>query len=136
MKIDDFILAMKQSFLENKDFVMPINGTSMEPFLHKNDLVVLRNCNDIKKNDIVLYKRNNGQYVLHRIFSIKKEYYVLLGDHQTIKEYPIYKEQIIAKVVGVKKENKDVNLNSFKYKLYLLFFRFMIIRRINNKIRG
>jgi hypothetical protein len=42
-----------------------------------------------KKYDVIFYRRENGQYVLHRIIKIKKDGYVCRGDNQTAKEYPV-----------------------------------------------
>ena len=97
-KIDDLVPLLLDTLNNNKDFIMPVKGTSMLPFINEKNLVTLSSPNNIKKNDIVFYKRNNGQYVLHRIYKIKKDYYVLMGDNQTFKEEPIYSCQIIAKV--------------------------------------
>lgn len=53
-------------------------GTSMNPLLRQGiDSVVLTAPNDIKKNDILLYKRANGQFVMHRAIKIKKNEYIM-----------------------------------------------------------
>ena len=46
-------------------------GKSMLPTIRdKKDLVTISPANDIKKYDIVLYRRKNGKYVLHRVVKI------------------------------------------------------------------
>ena len=119
-KIEDLVPLLLDTLNNNKDFTMPVKGTSMLPFINEKNLVTLTKPNNIKKNDIVFYKRNNGQYVLHRIYQIKKDYFVLMGYNQTFKEEPIYLNQIIAKVKSIKK----------KYKLYLFFWHNRLIRKI------
>ena len=50
--------------------VVPITGTSMLPLLKEGrDLVELESCSQerLKKGDVVLYKKNDGTLVLHRI---------------------------------------------------------------------
>ena len=49
----------------------------------------------LKKYVIPLYRRNNGQYVFHRIVDVG-ETYICMGNAQFIKEYGIRDEQIIA----------------------------------------
>ena len=47
-------------------------GDSMYPLIKPRDLLVIKKVTaPLKKNDIPLYKRDSGQYVLHRI--VKKE---------------------------------------------------------------
>ena len=105
-KVETFVPLIEEAFEKNQTFKMPVNGTSMLPFINKTHHVVLDKPTRIKRNDMVLYKRSNGQYVLHRIFRVKKGYYVLLGDNQIYREYPIYRNQIIAKVIEVHKKDK------------------------------
>lgn len=129
-KIDDLIPLLLESLTLKKDFTMPVNGTSMLPFIHKSHKVVLTCPINLKKNDIVLYKRENGQYVLHRIYKIKQDYFIMMGDNQTQEESPIYLNQIIGKVNCVIKKNKKHYLKGFKYKTYLFFWNFKIIRKL------
>ena len=58
------------------------------PMLHnKKDLVKIVPADSIlKENDIPLYKRPTGEYVLHRIIAVKKEYYIICGDNRTHME--------------------------------------------------
>ncbi len=129
-KVEEFAPLIEEAFSNNKTFKMPVNGVSMLPFINKNHYVVLDKPNDLKKNDIILYKRENGKYVLHRIYKVKKGYYQLLGDNQIYREYPIYQNQVIGKVIEVVKGDKINNLKGFKYKLYLFFWRFRLIRLV------
>lgn len=134
-KMDDIVPFIKE-VIETKDFILPVYGTSMRPFLKSKDSVRLIKPQQLKKNDIILYQRNNGQYVLHRIIKKKKDGYVLLGDGQTSKEYPIYNNQIIAVVKSYFKKNKEYELKGMKYRLYLFFWKFLILRKIYFRLKG
>ena len=129
-KVEDFIPILLDTLSQGKDFIMPVNGTSMLPFIHKSHRVILTSPTDLKKNDIVFYQRENGQYVLHRIYKVKKDYYVMMGDNQTFEEAPIYKHQIISKAKAVIKKNKTHNLKGLMYSLYLLFWNCKLVRRL------
>lgn len=129
-KVDDFVPLLKETLKNHKDFIMPVKGTSMLPFINSKHLVVLTYSTDFKKNDIVFYQRENGQYVLHRIYEVKKDHFVLMGDNQTFKEEPIYPSQIIGKVKAVKKGKKTHYLKGLSYHLYLFFWHNRIIRKI------
>ena len=130
LKIEQFAPLIYEAFKDDKTFKMPVKGTSMLPFINDKHYVVLTKPKNIKKHDIVFYIRESGQYVLHRIYDVKKDYYVLMGDNQTFKEEPIYEHQIIAKVEAVIKGNKVHNLRGLKYRLYLFFWHNRFIRKL------
>lgn len=126
-----------EAFTQGKTFTFPSKGTSMLPLLHDNDLVTVSQVKTLKKGDIVLYKRKNGQYVLHRIRKINKDNtYTIVGDHQRVVEEGITKEDIIAVLVSYtkKKNNKEYNLCGFKYSIYKLFIKSSVIRWFNSKV--
>lgn len=59
------------------------SGTSMEPLLHaRTSTVVLEPlAGPPKKNDVVLYRRPDGVYVLHRVLKPGPETSLIRGDH-------------------------------------------------------
>lgn len=128
-RMEEIIPLIKKT-VETNEFGLPINGTSMNPLLHKNDIVYLVAPSNIKKNDCILYQRIDGSYVFHRIYKMKKNYYILVGDNQTKLEYPIYPNQVIAKMIAYKKKNKRYSINRFGYRLYVFFWHSFLIRRI------
>ena len=66
-------------------------GTSMRPLIRQGkDVMIIKsfdNCCKLKKMDVPLYKRESGQYVLHRIIKINKDGYVIRGDNTYSNEY-------------------------------------------------
>ena len=44
-------------------------------------MIIERVTGRLKKYDVPLYKRPNGQYVLHRILKVRENDYVICGDH-------------------------------------------------------
>ena len=73
-----------------------VTGGSMSPFLASNrDYVYLEKPKrNLKKGDVVLFFRQNGDYVLHRIKHIRSEGYYITGDRQTTLEGPIKKSRL------------------------------------------
>lgn len=103
------------------DVRLVVTGSSMFP--------MLRNCTDsvcltkvqadnIKKYAIVLYKRNSGQFVLHRIIKVKNDELFINGDNQNFVEHPIFKGQIVAIVKGFYRKDKYFSCKNFYYRLY------------------
>lgn len=95
-------------------------GVSMMPLLRQNRdvMIIERPEGRLKKYDVPLYKRKNGQYVLHRILKVREHDYVICGDHCVNKEYGITDEQIIGVLTGVIRDGKTISVNDFNYKVY------------------
>lgn len=95
-------------------------GTSMLPLLRQGvDSVLLVAPDGIKKNDIVLYKRGNGQFVMHRAIKIKKDEYIMCGDNQYQHEHGIKKENILAKVKGIYRGEEYIEIDNPEYVKYV-----------------
>ena len=94
-------------------------GVSMLPFIRegKDSVVISPISEKLEKYDVVLYKRDNGQYVLHRITEIGDSY-TLMGDNQFVKETGILPEQIIAVMTSFQRGSKMYSKNNIVYKMY------------------
>ena len=106
-------------------------GTSMMPLLREDrDVMIIERPNGrLKKYDVPLYKRPNGQYVLHRILKVRENDYVICGDHCVIKEYGITDDQIIGVLTGVIRDGKQISVTDRGYRFYThLWCDFFYIR--------
>ena len=99
-----------------------ITGTSMLPLLKEGrDRVELEPCSQerLKKGDVVLYKKNDGTLVLHRIIKTEnREFFTVLGDHQFKNAERVNKNQIIAVACGFFIKGRYVNEKTRWYRLY------------------
>ncbi len=120
-----------------------VKGTSMNPMLKEGrDRVVIKTVKgDIKKGDVVLYMRENGTYILHRVFKVTDSALVCCGDNHTVLEYGVKKNAVLGILTGYYKGNTYIDLNkSVKYKLYKALwgnrrnFRAFVIK-IKSKIK-
>ena len=68
---------------------VPVAGGSMIPFLHHGDTVYLDLPRfPVKRGDILLYTRPNGQYILHRVIQVNQDGSLwMAGDAQMELEY-------------------------------------------------
>ena len=102
--------------------VVPITGTSMLPLLKEGrDLVELEPCSQerLKKGDVVLYKKNDGTLVLHRIIKTENgEFFTVLGDHQFNNDERVNNNQIIAVACGFFIKGRYVNEKTQWYRIY------------------
>ncbi len=131
--LSDAIDVIEEILNGGGEFRMFPKGTSMLPLIkQKKDSVVIikKNISDIKKHDIVFYRRDNGQFVLHRIMKCCKDgSYTMCGDNQFVMEKNIRPEQIIGCVRKIYKKEHELSLNSFRYKLYVFFWTFLPYRQ-------
>ena len=100
-------------------YVGTVNGTSMFPMLrNKKDTVIIKPLTGkLKKYDVALYRKRN-LYVLHRIVKVAPDGYVICGDNCMNLERDITDEQIIGKLEGFYRGERQISLNSIFYKLY------------------
>lgn len=63
-------------------------GDSMWPFIRQGrDLLVIEPPKGrLKRLDVPLYRRDSGQYVLHRVLAVEPDGYVICGDNRFIAE--------------------------------------------------
>lgn len=105
---------------ERGKYVGPLAGPSMQPLLrmHRDAAVLVAPVFPLRKYDVILYRRKNGRYVLHRIIAVKKDGYVLCGDAQWRKEYPITDDMVIGVMQGYFKDEVYHPCTSFSYRAY------------------
>lgn len=96
-------------------------GDSMMPFLREGkDLLIIERPNGrLKKYDVPLYRRDSGQYVLHRIIKVREVDYVICGDHRYQKEYGITDAHIIGVLTGIIRDGKTISVTDTKYQWYV-----------------
>lgn len=113
---------IQDSFREGLSVTLGVTGNSMCPLLcHKRDSVVLEPCDGyrLKRGDLPLYRRSNGQFVLHRIVRVEPDTYTLLGDAQTEREFGLPKANVLAVVTGITRKGKFFPVTNRRYRLYV-----------------
>lgn len=96
-----------------------VTGSSMLPTLRaQRDSVLLTvPAQRQKKGDIILYLRENGQYVLHRIIEVEADGYICCGDNQLVREQ-VKHSQVLAVVSGMRRNGKVYQAQSCAYRTY------------------
>ena len=68
-----------------------------------------------KQGDVILYRRENGRYVLHRVYKIRKDgAFLMLGDSQRMPE-PVEAAQLRAMVSSVRCGGENCGPGSFRW---------------------
>jgi hypothetical protein len=105
-----------------------ISGYSMSPFLvHGRDTVYLSKLRrPVNRGDMILYRRQDGTLILHRVWGMDARGYSLLGDAQTHMESGVREDQFLAMVTAVNRKGKLLTPKS----LIWLFFEKVWLRVI------
>ena len=132
--MEELACLMEDVFRQGGTFRFIPAGTSMLPMLReKKDTVMLQSPGrkTPRKYDVVLYKRTNGQFVLHRIIKIKNGCYTMCGDNQYRTEPGIEREQILGVLTSFMRNGKQVSSGSFLYRCYsVIWTKTRFIRRM------
>ena len=95
----------------------------------REDILTIVKTDTFKKGDILLYKSEIDHYVLHRVLKIKKDKIVLAGDYNYWKDKPIVKEQVLGKLISIKKKDGQViNLSKDKKARKFFYTNFFYIK--------
>ena len=129
--IGEIMPMISECISSGRSVRIPIKGTSMLPLLREGiDSAVLSRCDEPARGDVVLYRRDGGDYVLHRIIALRGDRYVMCGDNQHIAEGGIRRDQIIATMTSYYRGEREMRTDSLSYKLYCA--RRVFIRRARN----
>lgn len=71
----------------------------------------------LRKYDLPLYRRENGQYILHRIVRVDQTY-TCIGDNQFVTEPGLEHSCMIAVVTAFYRKEKLYNVTDPRYQLY------------------
>lgn len=108
-------------------------GTSMMPLLRQHrDLLIIAPppAGRLRLWDVPLYKRDNGQYIMHRVLWVRKNDYVLCGDNQWKSETGIADRHIVGVLEAVNHDGKVIPLRKgseygsvpFLYRIYVFLW--------------
>ncbi len=120
--LQDLSPIMEECIADGSEVILTITGNSMRPLLrHRRDQVVLKKADKamLQVGDVPLYRRENGQFVLHRIVGISVSSYTMCGDRQKEKENGIPAKSIVAVATGFYRRGKYLSCDNFWYKLYV-----------------
>lgn len=131
--------TFEEQIQKNGKLIYTNVGDSMMPLIRQDkDLLIIEKVNGrLKKYDVPLYKRDSGQYVLHRILKVRENDYVICGDNRWRREYGISDRHIIGVLTGIVRDGKTILVTDKKYQLYVhLWCDFFPVRAFVIRVRG
>lgn len=135
----DILPDMQKNLDKGLKVDFTVNGTSMQPMIinGKDSVVLTKPEGRLKKYDLPFYRRDDGQFVLHRIVKLQKNgNYTCRGDNQVVNEPDVRDDQIIGVVESFTHKGKPVSVNSFWYKVYCrLWMSMRFFRRVGYRLK-
>ena len=130
--IAEYDSVIREVLESGGEFRMYPHGTSMRPLLRQgiHSVVLEKMKRAPKKNDILFYQRQDGSYILHRVWEVTDTGLTLVGDNQRMLEYGVTEEQIIGYVTRIYRGEKEIICVGLWYRMYLWLWQFMVIRRL------
>ena len=121
MELADLYPTIELLLSMGESFCFYPSGKSMLPTLRPGrDSVLLSPVREIKKDDMLLYRRTNGVFVLHRVVRVEADgTLVFRGDNQYYDEKGITREQIIGGVYLYKRGEREIDCSSLSHRAYL-----------------
>lgn len=98
-----------------------VTGNSMYPTLHsRQDTVLLKPAQEIRKYDITFHRRADGRYILHRVVGINRDgTYRIAGDNEIKTEPPVKREQILGVVAEFTRWGKRYQVTQLGYRFWV-----------------
>ena len=135
----DYVKILEDLAQEEKTVGVPVSGNSMSPFIiSQRDYVIFQKPNrSLQKGDIVFFRRDSGEYILHRVSRIRENQYYILGDAQTKVEGPIREDQIFGLVTKIRRKGKWIDPSNIWWKFFeKVWIRVIPLRPVIRKLYG
>ena len=112
---------------EGREYSLLVTGYSMRPsLLHGRSVVYISRISPeqkLKRGDIILFRRNGGAFVLHRIVKINPDGSLRMnGDAQNWQE-TVPRDQIWARVSRIRRTGRAFSADVWWYRLYAALWR-------------
>lgn len=108
---------------------LPTTGWSMYPLIvNGRDQVVISpllfgeasskgRAEHFHRGDVLLYRRDSGILVLHRVWKVRPEGLYMVGDNQIEIEGPLRPDQVRGRMTAVVRKGRTISVNSPLYRI-------------------
>ncbi len=120
----------------DKTLRVKVYGKSMSPFICNGELVVIKKVNseNLNRGDLVFFKNDYGQLILHRIIRMKKTGKSFLfqtkGDASQSMDKPILSANILGRVCAIEKQVLFFRLINLDNVFWRLFSYIIVLQNI------
>lgn len=144
VQLSELYPLIQETLAQGGTFSLTVTGSSMYPFIAGGrDKVTLSPLpGRLRKNDLPLYRRSSGAFVLHRIVKVHRDgTYTCCGDHQWIAEPGIRQEQMIGVATEYVRKGKRITNKNLLYRFYRMTWTWIrryrwVFFSLRNKLAG
>ena len=117
---EELVPVINEAFEKNGEVTVTAKGNEMQPIIResKDTVTLVKPAEKPKKNDVVLYLSETGEYKLRRIVFVNGATYVASGDNETANEYNITDERIVGVMLSFDRGGKTRKISDSGYRLY------------------
>lgn len=115
-----FPVDLEQLLLEGKTIRIKPRGYSMYPlFVPGRDEAWIEKVSPevLRWGEVVLYRREKGILVLHRIWKMNESGFYMVGDNQTEIEGPLRPNQIKGRLTGITRNGNYISVRNPVYRM-------------------
>ena len=100
-------------------FASLTRGTSMWPVFrtHRDTVYVIRPEGKLRRLDIALYRASDGRYIMHRIYRVKENEYIIRGDNTYLTER-VPHDRVIGVLMEFDRKGKHHTVKDFSFRFY------------------
>lgn len=112
---------------------IPLHGESMCPLVRmdKDFVVVAPLSRTVKKGDVVLFRRIDGAWVVHRVLMCKKDKAQTIGDGCLYPDVPISADDVVGLIIKIERGKFSLSIdNKFWRMLGILWIKLLPLRKI------
>lgn len=132
LSMKDLMPLIEEKLQSGNEVMLTVQGVSMDPYLvDRRDTVCFAPLGDreLKKGDIVLFRRQDGSVAMHRILRIRQDgSFDIVGDNQAVCDTGITRDMLIAFVPHVVRKGKEMSTEKG-------FWRFAMIQYMNVRVK-
>lgn len=135
----EYVGMLRELVEEGREVSLLIAGSSMSPFLcHHRDTVWFKAPDrELRKGDMVFYQREDGRFIMHRIYAIKNDGCYMVGDAQWEIEGPLQRKQIFALITKAQRKGKMIGPGDFWWEFFArVWIRIVPLRRAARWLYG
>ena len=118
-KSDPVKIDLEQLLREGNIIRIKPQGYSMYPlFIPGRDEALIQKTDytDCHRNDVVLYRRDQGILVLHRICRVASDGFYMVGDNQFEVEGPLRPDQLRGRLIAFIHNGKEISVKNPVYR--------------------
>ena len=125
----DYPIDLEQLLTDGFDIKIKPQGFSMYPlFIPGRDEALIQQVpvTSLKRNDVALYRRDQGILVLHRIVRVTADGYYMTGDNQYEIEGPLRPDQFRGKLIAFVRNGREISVRNPVYRFLSALWLLML----------